>query len=51
MDSTSAFLPFSRTVPVPRKMEALDGAALLARRRIPDHLRRIRKTMNYGEPL
>ena len=49
VDSTSAFLPLSRAVPLLPKMEALDGAAILAGRRIPYNLRNIRKVMNSGE--
>src|ERR1700749_766716 len=51
MDSTSTFLSLSRAVPVPREMEALDGAAILAGRRIPDHLRHIGKTIDSGGSL
>src|SRR5215831_11653533 len=45
MDSAAACLALSGAVPVIRKMEALDGAALLARRRVSDHLRSIRKNL------
>src|SRR5271163_1978981 len=47
MASTSAFLSLSRAVPVLREMEALDGAAVLAGRRIPDNLRNIRKSYEF----
>src|SRR5689334_21093918 len=51
MDSAAAFLSVSRAVSVLRQMEALDGAALLAGRRIPNHLRGVRKTMILADPL
>jgi hypothetical protein len=50
MDSAAASLPLSRAVPVFRKMEALDGAVILAGRRISDHLRGIRENIKSEGP-
>jgi SAM-dependent methyltransferase len=45
MDTVTPFFPLSGAVPVLRKMEAVDGAPLLARCRIPNHLRRLREAI------
>ena len=46
MDFAASRRAVSGAVSVVREMEALDGAPLLARRRVPDHLRRFRKTIS-----
>ena len=48
MAAAAPCVAFPGAVPVDQKMEALDGAALLAGCRIPNYLRGVRKALMSG---